>query len=48
MNAPETFFFGVVLLGLGILIGRWTKGRPTIIAGMERDSKGHFVKATKQ
>lgn len=47
MNAALIFVFGVVTLGLGILIGRWTKRRPVQITGYERDEKGHFRKAVK-
>jgi hypothetical protein len=47
MNAPLSFLFGVVLLALGILIGRWTKRRPIQITGYERDEKGHFRKAVR-
>jgi hypothetical protein len=46
VNAPETFVFFVLVLGLGVLIGRWTKRRPNPIT-YERDEKGHFRRAVK-
>lgn len=48
MSATTTFLFFVLVLGLGVLIGRWTKRRPVQITGYERDAKGHFRKAVKE